>query len=259
MVGGGGRGRQISERFAKRRCRPHSVDGDYTSGRTVLVAKISHKIHASTIEPTDGETRVSRACGGGGSKTETLKRQRRRCDNNIITVCECRGGGDGGGKRVRRKRRRCTVVCAPLSREPPRAFACVVAYWGHDVSSADGRRAAAADRTAGRAHDRCKGARRAAPWALGGGTCRRSLCACAPRRSNTAIIPWKHPVPQFARRYYIYNIYRRPSARQQLFISKNAYFLRAKNLTYNNTLRAVSHYYYYYYYTLFRYRSTVHT
>jgi len=97
--------------------------------------------------------------------------------------------------------------CAPLSREPPRAFACVVANWGPDVSSADGRRAAAADRTAGRAHDRCKGARRAALWARGGGTCRRSLCACAPRRSNTAIIPWKHPVPQFAQYYYIYISY----------------------------------------------------
>jgi len=148
--------------------------------------------------------RRSLACGEGGSKTETLKLHRRRCNNNI-TVCECRGGG--GGKRVRRKRRRCTVVCAPLSREPPRAFACVVANWGPDVSSADGRRAAAADRTAGRAHDRCKGVRRAAPWARGGGTCRRSLCACAPRRSNTAIIPWKHPVPQLAQCYYIYISY----------------------------------------------------
>lgn len=39
---------------------------------------------------------------------------------------------------------------------------------------------------------------------LGGGTCTGGP-SCAPRRSNTAIIPWKHPVPQFARCYYIYH------------------------------------------------------
>jgi len=169
--------------------------------------------------------RCSRACGGGDSKTETLTRLRRRCNNNT-TVSECRGGG---GKRVRRKRRRCTVVCAPLSREPPRAFACVVANWGPDVSSADNRRAAAADRTAGRAHDRCKGARRAAPWArAGGGTSRRSLCACAPRRSNTAIIPWKHPVPQFARRYYIYTSYTVALPRGSSFSSPKTHISSAR-------------------------------
>jgi len=95
----------------------------------------------------------------------------------------------------------------------------------------------------------------------GNGTCRRSLCACAPPRSNTAIIAWKHPVPPFARRYYIYHTVTLPCGGRTgarppaAFHLRKRIFPRAKNLTYNNTLQ-YHHYYYYYYYSVFRYRST---
>jgi len=83
---------------------------------------------------------------------------------------------------------------------------------------------------------------------LGGGTCTggpSAVYACAPRKSNIQQLYRENTPSPAVRAVLLFIPCRRPSARQQLFISENAYFPRAKNLTYNNTLRAAVSYYYY--------------